>query len=166
MIFFSIGIKKLFNYIYMSILVDIFQNYIMEIFKVKDTKFYYLSLIKEDNGWSIHGLWPQYSKNKYPTFCKKVKFDIHSLSPILDELNEKWYSYKKTEKDDEEFWKHEWEKHGSCMFVEMNEFEYFSKTLELFDTAVQIDLPSEFYDEETKKCLIPLTQDFKFDLET
>ena len=40
----------------MSILVDIFQNYIMEIFKVKDTKFYYLSLIKEDNGWSIHGL--------------------------------------------------------------------------------------------------------------
>ena len=47
----------------------------------------------------------------------------------------------------------------------MNEFDYFSKTLELFDTAVQIDLPSEFYDEKTKKCLIPLTQDFKFDLE-
>ena len=35
--------------------------------------------------------------------------------------------------DDEEFWKHEWEKHGSCMFVEMDEFGYFSKTLELFN---------------------------------
>ena len=82
----------------MSILVDIFQNYFSEIFKIKNTKFYYLSLIKEkDNSWSIHGLWPQYSENKYPTFCKKVNFDINTLEPILSELNDKWYSFNKTE---------------------------------------------------------------------
>ena len=50
------------------------------------------------------------------------------------------------------------------MFVEMDEFGYFSKTLELFNTAIQIDIPSEFYDEKTKKCLIPVTLDFKFDI--
>ena len=57
----------------MSILSDIFFNYLNGILNLKkDERFYYLSLIKEQNGWSIHGLWPQYSKNKYPSFCKKV----------------------------------------------------------------------------------------------
>ena len=150
----------------MSILSDIFYNYLFDMKKINEIKkndkqkFYYLSLIKEGEGWSIHGLWAQYNKNQYPTFCKKVNFDINKLEPILKELNEKWYSEDKNEN----FWKHEWEKHGSCMFIELNELEYFEKTLELFDTALQIDLPNDFYNEETKKCLIPLTLDFKFDL--
>ena len=39
--------------------------------------FYYLSLLKEQDGsFSIHGLWPQTTLDKYPTFCKKVDFDI------------------------------------------------------------------------------------------
>ena len=152
----------------MSRLTDFFYNYLIgtrNLKKEESNKFYYLSLINEGNNqWSIHGMWPQYSKNQYPSFCKKVSFDINKLETILPELEEKWYSYKKTEKDDEEFWKHEWVKHGSCMFVEMDEFGYFSKTLELFNTAIQIDIPREFYDEETKKCLIPITLDFKFDI--
>ena len=151
----------------MSILSDIFYNYLFDMKKINEIKkndkqkFYYLSLIKETEGWSIHGLWPQYNKNQYPTFCKNVNFDIKKLEPILKELNEKWYSI---EEKNENFWKHEWEKHGSCMFIELNELEYFEKTLELFDTALQIDLPNDFYNKETKKCLIPLTLDFKFDL--
>ena len=151
----------------MSILSDVFYNYLFGMKKMKEIKkndtdkFYYLSLIKETEGWSIHGLWPQYNKNQYPTFCKKVNFDINKLEPILKDLNEKWYS---EDNKNENFWKHEWEKHGSCMFIELDEFEYFEKTLELFDTALQIDLPGDFYNEETKKCLIPLTLDFKFDI--
>ena len=31
---------------------------------------------------------PQYSKNQYPTFCKKVSFDINKLETILPELKE------------------------------------------------------------------------------
>ena len=153
----------------MSILPEIFYNYFIgtnNIEKVKkndSNKFYYLSLINEgENKWSIHGLWPQYNKNQYPTFCNKVDFDIKKLDLILSELEKYWYSYNK--KDDENFWKHEWEKHGSCMFTEMNEFDYFNKTLELYNTAIQIDIPREFYNETTKKCLIPITLDFKFDL--
>ena len=151
----------------MSILSDVFYNYLFGMKKIKEIKkndtdkFYYLSLIKETEGWSIHGLWPQYNKNQYPSFCREVNFDINKLEPILKDLNEKWYS---EDNKNENFWKHEWEKHGSCMFTELNELEYFEKTLELFDTALQIDLPGDFYNEETKKCLIPLTLDFKFDI--
>jgi len=151
----------------MSILTDVFYNYLFGMKKIKEIKkndtdkFYYLSLIKETGGWSIHGLWPQYNKNQYPTFCKEVNFDINKLEPILKDLNEKWYS---EDNKNENFWKHEWEKHGSCMFTELDELEYFEKTLELFDTALQIDLPGDFYNEETKKCLIPITLDFKFDI--
>lgn len=151
----------------MSILSDVFYNYLFGMKKMKEIKkndtdkFYYLSLIKETEGWSIHGLWPQYNKNQYPSFCREVNFDINKLEPILKDLNEKWYS---EDNKNENFWKHEWEKHGSCMFIELDEFEYFEKTLELFDTALQIDLPGDFYNEETKKCLIPLTLDFKFDI--
>lgn len=148
----------------MSILGDIFYNYLKGILnlKQKDERFYYLSLIKEEKGWSIHGLWPQYSKNKYPSFCKKVDFNIETLNPILKELNENWYS--NTEKN-EEFWKHEWEKHGSCVFSDINEYEYFNKTLDLFKTAIQTGLPQEFYDNKNNKCLIPLSLDFKFILD-
>jgi ribonuclease I len=151
----------------MSILSDVFYNYLFGMKKMKEIKkndtdkFYYLSLIKETEGWSIHGLWPQYNKNQYPSFCREVNFDINKLEPILKDLNEKWYS---EDNKNENFWKHEWEKHGSCMFIELDELEYFEKTLELFDTALQIDLPGDFYNEETKKCLIPLTLDFKFDI--
>jgi len=149
----------------MSILSDIFYNYLTGILnlnlKKKDEKFYYLSLIKEEKGWSIHGLWPQYSLKQYPTFCKKVTFDVKKLDNIIDELNTKWYSNKEK---NEKFWQHEWEKHGSCMFIEINEFDYFNKTLELFNIAIQIDLPTEYYNAQTKQCLIPITTDFKFDI--
>ena len=102
-------------------------------------KFYYLSLIKEDNDtWSIHGLWPQYDNNKYPTFCKKVNFSYEKLEPIISELKMFWYSNKGKNDD---FWKHEWQKHGSCMFIPMNEFSYFNKTLELYKQALKLDLP-------------------------
>jgi len=122
-------------------------------------KFYYLSLIKENNNFSIHGLWPQYTKTSYPTYCSNVTFNIKNLEPILPELNKSWYS---TQEKNEDFWKHEYEKHGSCIFTPMTEKEYFEKTLELYNVALNENLPYHFYDEETKKCLIPLSTHFNF----
>lgn len=121
--------------------------------------FYYLSLIKEEDGWSIHGLWPQTDINKYPQFCKKVDFNIRKLNPIIDDLKEYWYSNRGL---DESFWKHEYEKHGSCNFNKLNELEYFEKTLDLFRAAKNKNLPEYFYDEKTGKCLIPVNQQFNF----
>lgn len=124
--------------------------------------FYYLSLINEGNNqWSIHGLWPQYNKENYPSYCKDVEFDYYNLQPILAELERYWYSNRGT-LGDEDFWKHEWQKHGSCMFTDMDEFDYFAHALSLYYVAVKKGLPKKYYDAETKKCLIPVSLEFNF----
>ena len=97
---------------------------------VVDTRFYYLSLIKENDSWSIHGLWPQNSKTDYPQFCHDVTFDISLLEPIMTSLKKIWRSDRGP---DDIFWEHEWKKHGSCMFNGANEFNYFNTTLSLFE---------------------------------
>ena len=60
--------------------------------KKEDERFYYLSLIKKDKTFSIHGLWPQTNKGHYPTYCKKVDFSIEALKPIINDLNRFWHS--------------------------------------------------------------------------
>ena len=130
-----------------------------------DVRFYYLSLIKEDDGkYSIHGLWPQYNEHAYPSFCKKVNFDVTQLHDILPELEKYWYSNIGDSgiEFDETFWKHEYEKHGSCVFTEISEHDYFSKTLDLYYKAITDNLPDKYYVPETKKCLIPVSLDFEF----
>ena len=133
-----------------------------------DTRFYYLSLIKHKNpntnveSWSIHGLWPQYSLKKYPSYCKDVDFKLNELNAIIEELRKNWYAEKNDIIDDNEFWEHEYKKHGSCMFENLTEFEYFNKTLELFNYVIKNNLVDKYYDTETKKCLIPF--DLKYNI--
>ena len=135
-------------------------SYIKSFFPFEKQKgFYYLSLLKESNGWSIHGLWPQTTETEYPTYCRTVEFDIKKLDSIIDELNRFWYS---TEEKNEEFWKHEWQKHGSCMYNKCDEFYYFDKALQLYNDAILEQLQDKFYDEKTGKCLIPVDLNFKF----
>ena len=74
-------------------------------------------------------------------------------------MNKYWYSNRNYNDD---FWQHEYEKHGSCVFVEMTEKQYFEKTLELYKNAINLKLPEKFYDENTNKCLIPLNLNFEF----
>ena len=51
------------------------------------TKFYYLSLIKEDDEcFSIHGLWPQYDEKSYPSYCHNVEFSLEALQPAMGQL--------------------------------------------------------------------------------
>tara|TARA_Y100000816_G_C25830655_1_gene434409 strand:- start:85 stop:540 length:456 start_codon:yes stop_codon:yes gene_type:complete len=122
--------------------------------------FYYLSLLKEQDGsFSIHGLWPQTTPDNYPTYCKKVQFDINKLNPIIKELNQYWYS---TQEKNQDFWQHEWEKHGSCVWTSMTELEYFENALKLFNSANEKGLPNIFYNSKTNKCLIPVDKDLNF----
>ena len=55
-------------------------------------------------------------------------------------------------------------KNMKVVFIEKNEFDYFNKTLELFNIAIQIDLPTKYYNAQTKQCHIHITTDFKFDI--
>jgi ribonuclease I len=121
--------------------------------------YYYLCIIRdsENDDWSIHGLWPQYSAGSYPTYCKQVSFDINKLDPIINELTAEWYS---TEEPDDEFWKHEWQKHGSCMFTSMDELTYFSTALKLFDSIKNNDSIIEKYKTRTNQSMIPYDQNF------
>lgn len=127
-------------------------------------KFYYLSLLKNTDPysqieWHIHGLWPQYTNNSYPSFCRQVTFDINELRTILPDMEKYWYS---TENPDSQFWEHEWKKHGSCMFNKMDEFDYFNTALKLYIEALNLDLPNKYYDKKTQKCLIPISKSLTF----
>ena len=124
--------------------------------------FYYLSLLNEPiinqkDHWGIHGLWPQLSKDKYPSYCKNVQFDYKTLEPILEDLDKYWYSDRGSS---EKFWSHEWKKHGSCVFTEMNELEYFQETLDLYHEAIEKNIPNNSC-AGLKQCLIPVSLDFK-----
>lgn len=138
--------------------------YFPKIFKSKDTRFYYLSLLKNDNcayGYTIHGFWPQFSKTSYPQFCKKVTFDINKLKPIENDLISFWELPEDTNKLEIKFWSHEWCKHGSCMFKEMGELEYFQTALKLYENIMKMGLG--FNIEKYKKgknYLIPFDLNF------
>jgi ribonuclease I len=122
----------------------------------KPQDFYYLSLSKEVDGfYSIHGLWPQYSLNSYPTFCRPVNFSVDKLESIMDKLNKYWDSTKDKNKD---FWKHEYEKHGSCMFYAMSEFDYFNKIVQLYEYALINNIIKKLSDKNgnPKKLIIPI----------
>lgn len=129
--------------------------------RISDKKgFYYLSLLREgDDKYTIHGLWPQYDAHNYPTYCKRVTFSYNALMPIMERLHKFWASDREK---DSEFWKHEWYKHGSCVFTPMSELDYFTTALDLFDEARVYQLPDKYYDERTGTCLIPVSADFKF----
>ena len=114
---------------------------------LSDTRFYYLTLkrSKHTEAWSIHGLWPQYSSNSYPRYCRDIPFNYDKLEPIYEELKQFWYSDKET---DEDFWKHEWDKHGTCMFNNCDEFSYFKKALSLYVEVLQSNLVNNYREKE------------------
>jgi ribonuclease I len=83
-----------------------------------------------DHDFTIHGLWCQYDKEHYPEFCSKEKFNVTSIDPILNDMNKYWFSFYG---NNEEFWGHEWSKHGTCSTL--NQFNFFNETLDLYKTS-------------------------------
>lgn len=132
----------------------------------KDTKFYYLCLMKNKKvyyGYSIHGLWPQYNDKNYPKYCKNVDFDIKLLEPLMEDLIKYWYPTNTRFNRLEYFWKHEWKKHGSCIFTEINQYEYFKVSLDLYKEIMKKNINFDKY-TQGHHILIPLTLDFKLKL--
>merc|ERR1711957_469635 len=101
--------------------------------------------------YTLHGIWPDWTQD-----CSGPKFDISVLAPIRSEMEAKWLSCPEYAKNNEEFWTHEWEKHGTCSGMEM--LDYFKKGLSLRDqhfgeckhgTTCAICFDKEFKGEET-----------------
>ncbi|XP_012271266.1 ribonuclease Oy [Orussus abietinus] len=86
--------------------------------------------------WSIHGIWPTQLHKLGPQFCNKsLHFNASALLSIESELNKKWLDVEIGTKP-HSFWKHEWDKHGTCAAVleSLNtELKYFQKGLDFLD---------------------------------
>jgi len=84
--------------------------------------------------WTVHGLWPSVWKGEEPFFCNKsLIFDFSQIASLQVQMQAQWPNlYNDTEPDS--FWKHEWEKHGTCALTvgaTANEFKFFSQGLAL-----------------------------------
>lgn len=72
------------------------------------------NLPKDKTTWTVHGLWPTKIGTEGPLFCPSaIHFDPNALKPILNDLNQYWVNIEANTKPNS-FWKHEWDKHGTC----------------------------------------------------
>lgn len=81
--------------------------------------------------WFLHGLWPNFENGTWPSFCDPSDpFSRDKISSLLPQMAYYWPAVLTDTQD--QFWGHEWEKHGTCASpVLTSEIDYFSKTLEL-----------------------------------
>jgi ribonuclease I len=92
--------------------------------------------------YKIHGLWPDYNADSYPSYCSDTPFNLAELqqSPKYESMLENWYDC--TYNDTISLYEHEWLKHGTCVAAQIgySQNEYFEKVLELFDTYKELDV--------------------------
>lgn len=83
--------------------------------------------------WTVHGIWPTKIGTDGPAFCPSaVHFDPQQLEPIMNDLQQYWTNVEGGTKPNS-FWKHEWDKHGTCAVVqpELNSvYNFFEQGLE------------------------------------
>lgn len=91
--------------------------------------------LDKNNQWSIHGLWPTKLIGESPVSCNcSTKFNPNETESLTSELDTKWTNIEKV--DGKNFWKHEYEKHASCVgSVEAlnTQYKYFNQALKLFE---------------------------------
>lgn len=81
--------------------------------------------------FTLHGLWPEFSGGGWPEYCPHTK---NSTKPAGDaRMRCEWPSFHGS---DEDFWKHEILKHGSCAQILLQKLHlsnYFDTALDLND---------------------------------
>lgn len=83
------------------------------------------------NYWTIHGLWP----DKAEACNRSWHFRYDEIKDLLPNLTIYWPDVTHSSPNGSHFWKHEWEKHGTCaaqLDVLDSEKKYFGKSLELY----------------------------------
>ncbi|XP_076918860.1 intracellular ribonuclease LX-like [Bidens hawaiensis] len=85
---------------------------------------------KPAEDFSIHGLWPNYDDGTYPSNCDSSNpFDDSKVSSLESVLQEHWPTLACPSGDGLKFWRHEWEKHGTCAESGFDERGYFEAAL-------------------------------------
>jgi ribonuclease T2 len=69
--------------------------------------------------WTLHGLWPDFCDGTYPAYCDVTREYADPVELVKERdyglwmwMNEYWVDVEGYE---EGLWKHEWDKHGTCM---------------------------------------------------
>lgn len=82
--------------------------------------------------FTLHGLWPQYSAGGYPADCTNEPFNSSVPTAVgYSDMLKYWpnVQYAESDPDYDEFWTHEWTKHGTC--TGLSQQDYFSNALDL-----------------------------------
>lgn len=98
----------------------------------KDTKSGNKCITPLPQHWTVHGIWPNGGTDK----CTGPAFNLSLLNPLIKDLREFWPNIHQ-EKQEDWFWKHEWDDHGICA-IELQQFntqvKYFQQGLVWLDT--------------------------------
>ncbi|XP_024363792.2 ribonuclease 1 [Physcomitrium patens] len=82
--------------------------------------------------FGIHGLWPNRDDGTYPATCSNEAFDPSLLADVIDNLNKNWGTLAcNSKRGNEDFWEHEWSKHGTCSGFTQR--EYFQNSVDLYN---------------------------------
>ncbi|XP_051168057.1 ribonuclease Oy-like [Leptopilina boulardi] len=89
-------------------------------------------ILPRNDDWTIHGIWPTKSGQRGPESCRAdLPFRAQEVQSIRSRLLIQWLNVLNN--NPVRFWKHEWEKHGTCSvdLADLNtQLKYFSKALE------------------------------------
>lgn len=100
-------------------------------------------MLPKQDEWTIHGIWPTKFNTLGPEYCNKsLSFNASVLMPLESQLKENWIDIQNGSKP-YSFWKHEWEKHGTCAITIKylrDEYNYFHAGLKLLATYNMIDV--------------------------
>ncbi|XP_027347581.1 ribonuclease 1-like [Abrus precatorius] len=100
---------------------------------------------KPASNFSIHGLWPNFNNGSFPFDCDIAQnpFNQSKIEDLIPRVQTSWPSLscagsKKTDdnstiSDNTRFWKHEWDKHGTCSESILDQHAYFEASLNLKD---------------------------------
>lgn len=102
-------------------------------------QYYELSIQKWcQDSYQIHGLWPQYDSNSWPSNCPAPAYQTITDTTLLTEMNEYWHNCDSNPQD---FWNHEYTKHLSCMYQQfgIQEYDAFQLTMSLFKDLTDTD---------------------------
>ncbi|KAJ7397589.1 Ribonuclease T2 [Pitangus sulphuratus] len=88
--------------------------------------------------WTIHGLWPDKAED-----CNRTwHFNVTEIKDLMSDMRHYWPDVLHSSLNRTQFWKHEWDKHGTCaatLEVLNSQKKYFGKALELYQ---RVDLNS------------------------
>ncbi|XP_074436349.1 ribonuclease T2 isoform X2 [Larus michahellis] len=88
--------------------------------------------------WTIHGLWPDKAEE-----CNRTwHFNVSEIKDLMPDMRRYWPDVLHSSLNRTQFWKHEWDKHGTCaatLEVLNSQKKYFGKALELYQ---HVDLNS------------------------